>query len=131
MTTRRSGENLIPLARELVESIDAPHIIENVPDAADELRNPVPLVGDAFGLEVRKKRLFETSFPAYGAPGNFSLNRGYEFSIGDREHPVEDYREAHGFDRDCSLTAKELREAIPPAYVAHLVEQAERVQKVG
>jgi len=115
----QSGENLIPLARELVQSVDAGFVIlENVPGARDHLRDPTTLQGSAFGLEVRKERVFETNFRAASQTAS---GVSYAFCIGDREAPVEAYRQAHGFPRHCELTAKELREAIPPAYVDYLV----------
>ena len=115
----QSGENLIPLARDLVESVSAGfRIIENVPGARGHLRDPTTLQGGAFGLNVEKERIFETNFRALSktAPGT-----DYRFCIGDREAPVGDYRDAHGFAYDCDLAAKELRECIPPAYVDYLV----------
>lgn len=120
----RKGENLIPLARELVESIDAGFtVIKNVPGAKEHLRDPVILEGGAFGLEVRKRRCFETNFRA---ESKRSGKTEYEHCIYDREHPVESYREAHGFPCDCELGSKQLREAIPPAYVEYLEIQARK-----
>lgn len=119
----RSGENQIPLARQLVESVPAGmQVIENVPDAREFLRDPVAIDGGAFGLGVQKRRYFETNFVARSrlAPG-----ADYDFALFDDEHPVEGFREAHGFPRDSDLTAKELRPAIPPAYVAYLHGQYE------
>ena len=119
----QSGENLIPLARDLVMKV-VPwagfRIVENVPGASDHLRDPTRLQGGAFGLAVEKERVFETNFRT--ASQTVSAV-SYAFCIGDREAPVEEYREAHGFAPDCDMTAKELREAIPPAYVRHLVEE--------
>lgn len=123
MQFARSGENLIPMARDLLAEIDAEAtVIENVPDAAEHLDNPVQFCGSAFGLGVQKHCVFETSFYAHGVACQHPSN-GFDFCIGDREHPVEEYREAHGFRTDCPLTAKELREAIPPAYVRELLDQ--------
>jgi len=123
MQFARSGENLIPLARELLTELNPEvHIIENVPGAADHLKNPVQFCGSAFNLGVQKHRLFETSFYAHGVACNHPEG-GFDFCIGDREHPVEEYRVAHGFREDSPLTAKELREAIPPEYVWELFDQ--------
>ena len=121
----QSGENLIPLARDLVTAVPWAgfRIIENVRGAADWLRDPTRLQGGAFGLGVEKERVFETNFRAASQTASVDA---YAFSIGGQEAPVEDYREAHGFAPDCDLTAKELREAIPPAYIRHLVEEYRR-----
>lgn len=120
---RRSGENLIPLARELMAELpEVPvKIIENVEGAGDHLRNPVRMCGSAFGLGVKKHRLFETNF--FAMSGQCDHPDKFDFCIGDRETPVEEYRAAHGFPRGCNLTTKELREAIPPAYVRSLLDQ--------
>jgi len=119
----RSGKNLIPLARELLSEIDAPvKIIENVPAAKPHLESPIQLCGGAFGLGIQKHRVFETNFFSMSTPC-IHPDGGFEFCIGDREAPVEKYRAAHGFAPDGSLTTKELREAIPPAYVEELLKQ--------
>ena len=119
----RSGENLIPLARELLAEIDAPvKVIENVPGATEHLENPVQFCGSAFDLGVQKHRVFETNFYAHGTACNHP-DGGFEYCIGDREAPVEGYRAAHGFAPECELATKQLREAIPPAYVEELLKQ--------
>jgi DNA (cytosine-5)-methyltransferase 1 len=118
----QSGENLIPLARDLVTAVPWAgfRIIENVRGASDWLRDPTRLQGGAFGLEVEKERVFETNFRAASQTVS---GVSYAYCIGDREHPVKGYRQAHGFPIHCDLGAKDLREAIPPAYVRHLVEE--------
>jgi hypothetical protein len=40
-----------------------PYVIENVPGARAELRDPVVLTGEMFGLGVHRPRLFETNWP--------------------------------------------------------------------
>lgn len=119
----RSGENLIPLARSLLGDLPTEvTVLENVPEAREHLETPVRLCGGAFGLGVQKHRLFETSFRAHGVACDHPPD-GFPYCIGDREHPVEGYREAHGFSRDAPIGAKALREAIPPAYVQALFNQ--------
>lgn len=122
----RSGENLIGLARDLLAEVDAPlKVIENVPGAREHLRNPVQFCGGAFGLGVRKHRVFETNFYAHGTACEHP-ECGFDYCIGDRETPVEGYRAAHGFRPGCDIGTKELREAIPPAYVHELIHQFQR-----
>lgn len=119
----QSGENMIPVARELLEGIPATlKVIENVPGAREHLRNPVQFCGGAFDLEVRKHRVFETNYYCHGTPCQHPEG-GFAFCLGDREHPVEEYREAHGLRSDSPLGAKELREVIPPCYVEELWRQ--------
>jgi DNA (cytosine-5)-methyltransferase 1 len=59
----RPRPNLIPAVRERVAASGIPYIIENVEGAREHLRDPVVLCGSMFGLDVRRHRLFETSFP--------------------------------------------------------------------
>lgn len=124
----RKGENLIPVARNLLERVDARHtVIENVPEASPHLDAPTRLCGCGFDhAGVHKARVFETSFPTFGT----ACRRGrieWDHALMDREHPVESYREAHGFDpNDDRLTAKLLRQAIPAYYVGRLLDQAEK-----
>lgn len=119
---RRSGENLISLARELLEHVDAEiTVIENVPGAREHLNDPVMFCGSAFDLGVQKHRVFETSFPAHSTPCDHPER--FPFCIGEREHPVEEYRAAHGFRPHADLGAKQVRECIPPAYVHELIDQ--------
>lgn len=122
----RSGENLIPLARELLEQVDAPvKIIENVPGAREHMENPSQFCGGAFDLGVQKHRVFETNFYSHGTDCDHPEG-GFEYCIGDRETPKAGYRRAHGFSRDWGWTTKQLREAIPPAYVDELIWQYQR-----
>jgi len=53
---------LVPDVREALTGTGKPYIIENVIGAP--LKNPIMLCGTMFGLDVRRHRLFETSFPA-------------------------------------------------------------------
>ena len=55
--------NLIPATRDLLRREGVPYIIENVPGAREHLHEPAQLCGSSFGLNVRRHRLFETSFP--------------------------------------------------------------------
>lgn len=120
----RSGENLIPLARRLLQAVDAEvTILENVPGAREHLRLPVRLCGSVVGLDVRKHRLFETNHFAMTPPCDCPTAE-FTFCIGEHEAPVDEYRRAHGFRRQADdLGAKALREAIPPQYVDALLGQ--------
>lgn len=123
MQFRRSGENLIELARDLLEQVEAEvTVIENVPGAAEYLQNLVMVCGSVFGLGVQKHRVFETSFPARSTECDHP-DEGFPFCIGEREHPIEEYRAAHGFRCDAPIGAKQVRECIPPAYVHELIHQ--------
>jgi DNA (cytosine-5)-methyltransferase 1 len=116
-----------------------PYVIENVPGAP--LRDPYLLCGRAFGLGVKRHRLFETTAPLLvppcprGHPGDWVLVFGHTVlersaQVGRtakdgprfrRRHlGVEVGREAMGIDW---MTRDELSEAIPPAYTEHIGSQ--------
>lgn len=70
-TTSISGdpdehENMIPSARAIADRYCDHHIIENVPRAP--LRDPTVLNGRMFGLPIKYRRGFETSFPVPQPP---------------------------------------------------------------
>lgn len=66
-------ERTIPPFREVIEATGLPYVIENVEDAAWDMRNPVRLCGCMFGLStidtdgirihLQRPRLFETNWP--------------------------------------------------------------------
>lgn len=69
---RRPGEyderhvDLVAETRELLKATGLPYVIENVRGAP--LINPIQLCGSSFGLDVRRHRLFECSFPLMAPP---------------------------------------------------------------
>jgi DNA (cytosine-5)-methyltransferase 1 len=108
-----------------------PYIIENVPGAP--LESPLMLCGSMFGLEVRRHRLFETSFDAGPQPlcqhhmqrGDFPQatnrkNRRKTCEIGVWRIPLEVQRGAMQIDW---MELEELSEAIPPAYARFMAER--------
>ena len=58
--------NQIPATREALIASGLPYIIENVPAACNHLISPVTLCGSAFGLPVRRHRLFESNVWLWG-----------------------------------------------------------------
>ena len=119
----RHRENLIPAVRERLAAAGVPYIIENVVGAP--LRAPVLLCGSMFGLDVRRHRLFETSFPVLAPQCNHGAQRGSFPQATNRQNrrrtveigvwriPLETQRAAMGIDW---LDLAELSQAIPPAY---------------
>lgn len=119
----RPRPNLIPSVREMLRAWRRPYVIENVPGAP--LENPSTLCGSMFGLNVRRHRLFETSFklptlhcnhavqyPRFPqATNRKNLRRTVE--VGVWRIPLKTQQEAMGIDW---MTLEELSEAIPPAY---------------
>ena len=58
--------DLVDATRQRLIEAGVPWVIENVPGAP--LANAIQLCGSSFGLNVRRHRLFECSFPIMGVP---------------------------------------------------------------
>lgn len=127
----RERPNLIPAIRGRLEAAGVPYAIENVPGAP--LRNPATLCGSMFGLDVRRHRLFETSFPVLApecahhkqAPrfkqATNRKNKRKTVEIGVWRIPLDVQREAMRIDW---MNLEELSEAIPPAYSCFIASRA-------
>lgn len=136
---------LIGPTREFLEFIGLPFVIENVPGAP--LREPVQLCGSAFGLRVRRHRLFESNMPIRGIQCNHGWQESHKpyACYGTREQgnktgvvgvygfPNESMegirntelrRIAMGIDW---MNGEELCQAIPPAYTFFLGRQLIRM----
>lgn len=119
--------DLVEPVREELERIGLPYIIENVPGAP--LRSPIVLCGKSFGLNVKRHRLFETNWPAFGT--DCPQGHGYVVSVfgggsrgpadpttGKRTFvPIHEARAAMGIDW---MVRDELSQAIPPVYTHFL-----------
>ena len=134
---RKARPNLIPAIRIQITNADVPYMIENVPTARRHLREPVQLCGSAFGLPIRRHRLFESNvwlwsgqcsheeYPRIYPPAwnrttplrVLSISGGYQ----QRQASLDEHRAAMGVDWD--MTCTELSEAIPPAYSEYLGKQ--------
>ena len=120
-------ENLLEPTRALLAGSGIPYAIENVPGAP--LLAPTTLCGSMFGLDVRRHRLFETSWFMLQPSCNHgvwterkykgSTNRGPRFTIevGAWDEPIALQRAAMGIDW---MQLRELSESIPPAYTEHI-----------
>lgn len=125
---RKSGviySDLVEKTRQALVKSGKPYIIENVPGAP--LINPVVLNGMMFGMNLRRTRLFETSFdipffllPKEG-PSRFRMGRSPQ-----KDDPVVPVGHFSGVDKARRvmeidwMTQKELTQAIPPAYTKYL-----------
>lgn len=126
----RPRENLIPRTRELLRSSGVPYVIENVPGAP--LENPVMLCGSMFGLDVRRHRIFESSFPIRQPkcehekqtprfpPATNRKNLRRTVEVGVWRIPLETQRKAMGIHW---MDLKELSQAIPPAYSKYIAQE--------
>lgn len=107
--------------RELVQRLGREYIIENVP-TCDDLRQPIELHGERFGLGIHFPRAFETSF---GCPGYVVDDRaGDPRSETDARTATSNRRElasAKGLPEAAEWDETEAVSAIPPAYVAYLL----------
>ena len=131
---REGRPNLIPETRDALGRLGVPYVIENVPTAVEHLREPVTLCGSAFGLPIRRHRLFESNVWIWGMlcshkeyPRRYmpawnrtnllrvlSLSGGYQQGKTD----IEEHRAAMGVDWDMDI--KELSQSIPPAYTEYI-----------
>lgn len=127
----RPAQNLIPRIRRRLQRAKTPYIIENIEGAREHLHDPIMLCGSMFGLDVRRHRLFESSFPVAQpeckhalqtprfppATNRNNLRRTVE--VGVWRVPIHIQRKAMGIHW---MTVKELSQAIPPAYSKWIAE---------
>ena len=131
--------NLIPAVRaslRYVANFGVSYVIENVGGAP--LESPSMLCGSMFGLDVRRHRYFETSFPMLTPmcahekqtprfpPATNRTNLRSTVEVGVWRIPLEVQRRAMGIDW---MDLRELSQAIPPAYTrwigGHLMRHLE------
>jgi DNA (cytosine-5)-methyltransferase 1 len=137
---RDDHPDLIPATREALTATGLPWVIENVPGSP--LRDYFVLCGLAFGLGVKRHRLFESSVFIWAPPpcppghpgdwvsvfGQTVLERGHVIGkakgggnrIKRRHLGTDRGREAMGIDW---MTRDELSEAIPPAFTTFIGTQ--------
>ena len=128
---RERAPDLIGPVRKRLKAWGGPWIIENVPGAP--MRRDVMLCGSMFGLPLRRHRLFEMSFEVPKQPGCRHAEVGPIVGVyghphgkagawpGMRPSTIETWREAMGIDW---MNAKEITQAIPPAYAEFLGQAA-------
>jgi DNA (cytosine-5)-methyltransferase 1 len=127
--------DLIAPVRTMLEDWGGVYLIENVPGARSELHNPVTICGSAFGLGVRRHRLFESSAFLYGTDC-LHATQGTPVGVygdhgetneplrpngtrrGNKARDLAHAQEAMGID--WMTDWKDLTDAIPPAYTEHI-----------
>jgi DNA (cytosine-5)-methyltransferase 1 len=135
-TARLDGDvhpDQIPAIRERLVASGLPWVIENVEGAP--LVDPIRLCGSAFGLDLRRHRLFESNVPLTAPPcahgwqtPRFHPNRRGRTALasvidvsghgsGGPGGRVDDWRRAMGIPW---MTRDELAQALPPAYTEHI-----------
>jgi DNA (cytosine-5)-methyltransferase 1 len=136
----RHGDLLTPTLA-ILRTYDIPWVVENVVGAPG-MEEAAMECGSAYGLKVRRHRLFLASFPLIGS-GCRHAEQGKPVGVyhvmgdtckgvckktgklvigGSTASTVEEGREAMGVTRDISW--EELKEGFPPAYTKHVGEQA-------
>ena len=144
MNNRRgsSAPKLIAEVRDLLEATGLPWIMENVPGALADMRSPIELTGEMFGLGVHRPRLFESNVMLLAPPrpprqanpkavyGKNDGRRLWTRKDGSelRCASLEEAREAMGMPW---ADWQGVKDAIPPAYTefigAQLLTHTERV----
>lgn len=123
-----SKQDLLAQVRSLLVVSEIPYVIENVKGAP--LIDPVQLCGSAFGLKVRRHRLFESSMQLRGTDchhkeqgkpvGIYGSMRDEIPGGGHTAKTMEEANHAMGIDW---MIWGELVEAIPPAYTHYIGQQ--------
>jgi len=134
--TRKRGQHpdLIAVLRERLLETGRPYVIENVVGAP--LIDPVHLCGSAFGLMLRRHRLFESNVALEGVACNHGWQEPYLPSPDLRQKTEATVVGVHGnlnYAGDLKrrqeamgirwLGNKKLVQAIPPAYTEYLGKQ--------
>lgn len=124
----REALNLIPETRAKLRAWGGPYVIENVPSAP--LEGAITLCGSMFGLDVKRHRIFECSFPVVVPPcdhGRWTprfpqatnrTNKRKTVEVGVYRIPVAVQRAAMGVDRPVSLG--KLSQMVPPVFAEWL-----------
>jgi DNA (cytosine-5)-methyltransferase 1 len=120
--------DLLEPVRELLIESGKPYVIENVKGAP--LVNPIQICGSAFGLKVRRHRLFESNIKIEGTKckhkeqgkpvGIYGSMRDEIPKGGHTAKSIEEAREAMGIDW---MLWGDLVEAIPPRYTYEIGKQ--------
>lgn len=121
-------QDLVEPVRSALLAVGVPYVIENVIGAP--LINPVTLCGSAFGLKVRRHRLFESnvqlngttcSHAQQGKPvGIYGSMRDEIPNGGHTAKTMQEANEAMGIDW---MIWGELVESIPPVYTEYIGKQ--------
>lgn len=134
--------DLVTPTRSLLEQTGLPYVIENVERAP--LIGYLRLCGSMFGLDVRRHRYFELSFPAMSLACNHKAwVNGRPWTVTGNLYDKDQFHDHSfkpSFERGRELmempwvqTVHELTEAIPPAYTKFIGEQflSQHVRGVG
>lgn len=142
-TIQKEHATLIGATRDLLQRAGVPYVIENVAGAVRNLRSPIRLTGEMFGLGVHRARYFDcdpfvlappvparqkNAVPVYGKMDGRRLwtrKDGSELRAPDN---LEEPSRAMGIDW---MEWDELRESIPPAYTEYIGRQMHDSLRTG
>jgi DNA (cytosine-5)-methyltransferase 1 len=120
--------DMIPEVREALIASGKPYVIENVPQSP--LISPIQVCGSAFGLKVRRHRLFESNVALKGTDchhkqqgkpiGIYGSMRDEIPNGGHTAKTMAEANEAMGIDW---MLWGELVESIPPTYTHYIGQQ--------
>jgi len=123
---REEKPNLVPIARELGEAYCDNYIIENV-TLCSELRDPITLRGNMFGLPIRYDRAFETSYHVEQPPLNGMIS---DYKIGgndttqergpSRRYDADYWKSIKGYSGEYS-SGMLRKTSVPRAYIDYLI----------
>ena len=111
------------------------YVIENVPGARREMRDPITLSGGAFGLRVDRPRLFESNVALSAPPrvkvtnpvgvyGKLDGRRLFTRKDGSEQRAARTLAEgAAAMGIDWMTDWADITEAIPPSYTHHIGRQ--------
>lgn len=138
-----TAPRLIAPVRDLLQRLSVPWVIENVAEAASEMRAPITLCGSMFGLgaqgcQLQRHRLFENNFglqapskcshvaPTIGVYGGHARKRSAAHGgRGTKDVWIGGHKVAASEAMDIDwMTLGELSEAIPPAYSEYIGREA-------
>lgn len=141
-SARKVTPKLIGDMRAMLRACKVPWVMENVEGARPDMSNPVTACGTAFGLDVRRHRLFESSLCLLVPPcscGERSVARYPSTPRANGERPLSKFVNLHASGTSAVLAAtamgidwipsrgfrptQGLREAIPPAYTEYIGRQ--------
>ncbi|GGR86875.1 hypothetical protein Snoj_66460 [Streptomyces nojiriensis] len=129
----RPHPDLIAPLREALQATGRPWVIENVEEAAPELRNPVAMCAAVFGMRTYRHRLFETGGgftftpPAHQAHTVPLTKMGRPRRAGEFAHYVGNFPGVAEARTDMGvpwMNRDGIRECVPPAYTQHIGRQA-------
>lgn len=140
MHNAKAHDDLIPATRAMLQASGVPYVIENVEGAP--LISPTLLCGTMFGLgagdaELRRHRIFETSFPVFAPECRHGLKpetigvygghvRNRKRRVGSKDRGNADYTSDAGRAAMGTpwMSLAEMSQAIPPAYSEFLARAA-------